>query len=73
VPLCDFCQQAIKLERVYTENSDSRALVVQSAKDWMRYDTSRAMNWALDRRTQASMITASTVSGVDLSGQECSK
>ena len=31
---------------VYTENSDSGVLVVQSAQDRMRYDASRAMNRA---------------------------
>jgi hypothetical protein len=31
---------------VYTENSDSGVLVVQSAKDRMRYDASRVMNRA---------------------------
>ena len=29
---------------VYTENSDSRVLVVQSVKERMRYDASRAMS-----------------------------
>jgi hypothetical protein len=31
---------------VYTENSDSRVLVVQFAKDRVRYDASHVMNWA---------------------------
>jgi hypothetical protein len=31
---------------VYTENSDSGVLMVQSARDQVRYDVSRAMNRA---------------------------
>jgi hypothetical protein len=31
---------------VYTENSHSGVVVMQFRKDGMRYDASRAMNWA---------------------------
>jgi hypothetical protein len=32
--------------RVYTENSGSGVLMVQSTKDQVRYNVSRVLNWA---------------------------